>query len=108
MSDTPLNIKPTFQSNKSDGTDATQIQPSQWNAGQVVSGGSDGQLLAYDSAQASHVVGTTSPHVVGVVYALSAPPSPVQGQAWFVQNGSVLEEYMRLNGANVLIRTVTP
>lgn len=108
MSDTPLNIKPVFQSAKADGPDATQIQPSTYNAGQVVSGGSDGQLLAYDSGQTSHVVGTTSPHVVGVVYALATPPSPGQGQAWFVRNGATLEEYMRLDGNNVLIRTVTP
>ncbi len=53
-------IVPQFTSAKSDGADATKIQPSNWNASRVINGGVTGDLLCYDSTQTSHVNGVAA------------------------------------------------
>ncbi len=52
-------LKHAFQSGFSDGTDASRLQPSDWNAPLLASGGVDGQLLARNSGSATGASWTT-------------------------------------------------
>jgi len=42
-------VRHRFQSAKSDGTDQTQVQPSQWNDGHLLTGGNNNEILARDT-----------------------------------------------------------
>lgn len=44
-------VKHLFQSEQLDGSEATLVQPSNWNEEHVFAGGSDGQALSRDSGQ---------------------------------------------------------
>lgn len=59
-------LKHGFTSGKSDGADATQVQPSHWNAEHVFAGGATGSLLIY-SASATDKVAWIADVAVGQV-----------------------------------------
>jgi hypothetical protein len=46
-------LKHRFASGKTDGPDATQVQPSNWNDGHLFSGGVNGDVLTRDTTDAS-------------------------------------------------------
>ncbi len=52
-------IKHAFHSTFPDGVDATKLQPSDWNAALLASGGTDGQALTRDSGSATGASWTT-------------------------------------------------
>jgi len=54
-------VKHRFQSAKTDGADATQIQPSNWNDGHVFSGGNAGDQLTRDPTDATYGAKWTTP-----------------------------------------------
>jgi hypothetical protein len=60
-------IKHRFVSAKTDGPDATQVQPSSWNDGHAFTGGNAGDLLTRDPTDAAY----------GAKW--SPPPAPIQG-----------------------------
>jgi hypothetical protein len=49
-----LIVKHVFQSGKTNGPDATQIQPSNWNDGHTFAGGAAGQVLTRDPTDATY------------------------------------------------------
>lgn len=50
----------SFVSAKADGSDATKVQPSNWNAGHQFQGGANGNLLMRDTSDATYGAGWTS------------------------------------------------
>lgn len=58
-------VKHSFVSAKSDGADATKVQPSNWNAEHAFAGGSNGQVLVRDSGQSDGANWSGAPAVSG-------------------------------------------
>jgi len=59
-------LKHRFASAKSDGADATQVQPSHWNDGHLFTGGNAGDLLTRDPTDASFGAKWGAPATAGV------------------------------------------
>ena len=59
-------VKHRFVSAKTDGADASQVQPSNWNDGHVFAGGNAGDLLTRDPTDATYGAKWEPPAVVGV------------------------------------------
>ena len=87
-------VKHRFASGKTDGPDASQVQPSHWNDGHLFSGGNAGDLLARDPTDASFGAKWTAPPApVGVWQTIPFDTANFltdSGMTWTVASGGVL------------------
>jgi hypothetical protein len=89
-------LKPAFVSPFLDGPDATKLQPSEWNAPRLFTGGVDGQILSRDAASATGATWIAAP--AGTFAALTGKPTTLAGYG--ITDG-VLTSDARLSDARV-------
>ena len=98
-----VTIKHAFQSALPDDPAYTgYVQPSNWNAAEVFTLGSQYDLVQRDTGSSTGASYTSSPRVATVVFPLTAPVSPPNGSWWVEDDGvTVSIKVKRADGTTV-------
>jgi DNA-binding transcriptional LysR family regulator len=127
----PLSINHPYVSSQPDSANPLLVQASNWNAGHIANGGTQGDLVAYDTTPASHLgtipavaagqvlvsagVGvlptfSARPALEGILFPFSAPSSPPDGLVWVEVSGSPPSEVWTIKaqrgGATRILLTI--
>jgi len=95
-----------FASGKTDGPDATQVQPSNWNDGHVYTGGAAGDVLTRDPTDATYGAKWTTPTPIGAWVAVpfnAGDFTAGDGASWIVTSGNVLQFDYSLVGRRMFL-----